>query len=90
VLAPVFSLPPARAVDARLVTGAAVFGVGWGLAGLCPGPAVVLLATGRPAVFAFVAAMLAAMAVEPVLERGVAMRRTVEPDAGGRAAPARR
>ncbi|WP_437908663.1 DUF6691 family protein [Sorangium sp. So ce327] len=56
---------PTRAdIDARLVAGAALFGVGWGLAGYCPGPALVSLATGSRAVLAFVAAMAAGMAIE--------------------------
>lgn len=56
-----FSLPQKTAVDGRLVGGAALFGVGWGLSGLCPGPAVVALLSGIPAVLAFFAAMLAGM-----------------------------
>ena len=56
-----FSLPTARAIDAPLLTGAAIFGVGWGLAGYCPGPAVASLASGRAAVMLFVAAMAAGM-----------------------------
>jgi len=56
-----FSLPAANAIDAPLLAGAAIFGVGWGLAGYCPGPAVVSLASGRLEVFVFVAAMLAGM-----------------------------
>jgi uncharacterized protein len=55
--APSFSWPPPASVDARLVVGAAIFGVGWGLAGYCPGPALVSLATLTPAVVIFVAAM---------------------------------
>ena len=59
-------LPGARShggVNARLLAGAAVFGVGWGLAGICPGPAGVDLATLRPGIVAFVAAMLVGMVV---------------------------
>ena len=56
-----FQLPAAKAIDAPLISGAAIFGVGWGLAGYCPGPAIVSLASGRLPVFAFVAAMLAGM-----------------------------
>lgn len=62
VLAAAWDLPARRDVDARLVTGAALFGVGWGLAGLCPGPALTALASGEPAVLLFVAAMLAGIA----------------------------
>jgi uncharacterized protein len=58
-----FSLPHAKRVDLALVLGAAVFGVGWGLGGFCPGPALVSVVTGASPVVAFVVAMLAAMAV---------------------------
>src|SRR3712207_3423800 len=61
VLADEFELPTKKDVDARLLAGAAVFGIGWGLAGFCPGPAVTALATGLTPVFAFVAAMVAGM-----------------------------
>lgn len=56
-----FSLPTARDVDAPLVLGSAMFGVGWGLAGICPGPAVTALVSLEPKIFVFVAAMLAGM-----------------------------
>jgi uncharacterized membrane protein YedE/YeeE len=56
-----FSLPTATAVDAPLLLGAAIFGVGWGMAGYCPGPAVVSLASGRVSVIVFVVSMLAGM-----------------------------
>jgi uncharacterized membrane protein YedE/YeeE len=59
--APGFSLPTATAIDAPLLSGAVIFGVGWGLAGYCPGPAVVSLASGRSAIFIFVLAMLSGM-----------------------------
>ena len=51
---------PARnnRVDARLVAGAAIFGVGWGLSGYCPGPAIVSLGSGAHSALAFVAAMI--------------------------------
>jgi uncharacterized membrane protein YedE/YeeE len=58
-----FQLPPAGAVDARLLVGATTFGVGWGLVGFCPGPAVAALSLGAPSAFVFVAAMLAGMAL---------------------------
>lgn len=56
-----FSLPASTRIDLRLLAGAAIFGIGWGLAGYCPGPAVVSLASGRPSVFLFVLSMLAGM-----------------------------
>jgi len=54
-------LPKVRTVDRRLLVGGLVFGVGWGLAGFCPGPALVALASGLPAAWIFVAAMAAGM-----------------------------
>lgn len=63
LFAPAFQIPAARAIEARLLIGAAIFGIGWGLAGLCPGPALAGL-TIEPGGFGlFVAAMLAGMAV---------------------------
>lgn len=61
VLADGFSLPTKTVLDERLLGGAALFGVGWGLSGFCPGPAVAALVTGLTPVFAFVAAMAAGM-----------------------------
>jgi uncharacterized protein len=56
-----FSLPVAKTIDAPLLTGAGIFGIGWGLAGYCPGPAVVSLASGRRGVLIFVVAMSVGM-----------------------------
>jgi uncharacterized membrane protein YedE/YeeE len=56
-----FELPTRRDLDAELLGGAALFGVGWGLAGFCPGPALAALPQGVAGVFAFVLAMLAGM-----------------------------
>jgi uncharacterized membrane protein YedE/YeeE len=61
LFAPAFSLPGSRAIDARLVGGAALFGIGWGLAGFCPGGALPAIGTFEPAVFLFLAAMGAGM-----------------------------
>jgi uncharacterized membrane protein YedE/YeeE len=63
------ALPGRRDIDARLVGGAALFGIGWGLAGFCPGPAVAALSTGLPEVSAFVLAMLAGMGLYKVIFR---------------------
>lgn len=61
---------PARSdVDRRLVLGSLVFGAGWGLGGLCPGPALASLATGSGKVAVFVLSMLAGMAVFAIIER---------------------
>lgn len=54
-----FQIPSLTRVDARLLSGAAVFGAGWGLAGFCPGPAITAAALMRGEVFVFLAAMLA-------------------------------
>lgn|GEM_PF-15143 len=56
-----FHVPTRRDIDTRLVLGSVLFGAGWGLAGYCPGPALVSLASGRATVVVFVAAMLAGM-----------------------------
>lgn len=64
-----FHLPQATALDARLIGGAATFGLGWGLAGYCPGPAFASLSLGDPRSLAFVAAMLAALAATRRLAR---------------------
>ncbi|WP_235685810.1 MULTISPECIES: DUF6691 family protein [Corallococcus] len=78
---PVFSL---QRVDARLVGGAALFGVGWGLAGYCPGPALASLGQGGPALLVFVSSMLGGMA----LARWVAPERGAGDDARGQERPA--
>ena len=62
-------LPSATQIDRRLVGGGLLFGVGWGLAGICPGPALVLLGAGVPAGVIFTAAMLAGMGIFEWLER---------------------
>jgi uncharacterized protein len=74
-----FVLPTATAIDRRLLVGSALFGVGWGLAGFCPGPAVVSLGLGDTKVLVFVAAMLAGMAVFEVLEARRAKRASPAP-----------
>lgn len=60
-------LPTARRIDARLVTGAAIFGIGWGLAGYCPGPAITGLASGSLEPLIFVGAMIAGSQVARVI-----------------------
>lgn len=61
-------LPDAGSIDRRLVAGSLLFGVGWGLAGFCPGPALVSLGAGQPKAAAFVLAMLAGMIVFELAE----------------------
>ena len=62
-------LPTARRIDLRLVTGSVVFGIGWGVAGFCPGPGLVALGMGEIKAAVFVAAMLVGMGVFELLER---------------------
>ena len=62
-------LPKSTDIDRRLVVGGLVFGAGWGLAGFCPGPALVSLGAGQPKAAVFVVAMLAGMYVFELLER---------------------
>lgn len=62
-------LPKATQIDKRLVIGSLTFGVGWGLAGFCPGPGLVSMASGEVKGLVFVAAMVAGMAVFEWLER---------------------
>jgi hypothetical protein len=62
-LAGSFTLPTRTNLDSPLILGAALFGVGWGLVGFCPGPAVAAVVTGLPAVLGFVASMVAGMAL---------------------------
>ncbi len=61
-------LPTTTRIDRNLVVGSTLFGIGWGLAGLCPGPALVALGTGQAKAFVFVLAMLAGMGVFEWLE----------------------
>ena len=63
VFAPRFHMPTSTDIDAPLIVGASLFGLGWGLAGYCPGPAIASLASFDRDVLLFVAAMLAGMAL---------------------------
>jgi uncharacterized membrane protein YedE/YeeE len=71
LLAESFSLSSLTDIDARLVAGAALFGVGWGLGGFCPGPALVAIGAGVPAATVVVPSMLAGMLLH---DRWVATR----------------
>ena len=77
-----FHLPGTADLDLRIILGPAIFGVGWGLVGFCPGPALTALGFGAPTALLFVAAMLAGM----VLARWIANR----PSLSGLATPADR
>jgi uncharacterized protein len=63
-----FRLPIKSKIDPPLVVGAAIFGVGWGIGGFCPGPALAALGTGAPAVIVFVIAMIAGQSLAGRLE----------------------
>jgi hypothetical protein len=72
VMADRFHLPTSRVIDTRLLGGSAVFGIGWGIAGFCPGGALPALGTGTPAVFIFVGALLVGI----LLARAITTKRT--------------
>ena len=67
VLASGFDLPKVTKTDPRLMTGAAMFGLGWGLVGFCPGPAIVALASGSSDVMIFVGAMIVGFVIIDVV-----------------------
>jgi uncharacterized protein len=73
ILSPRFMIPSRRDIDARLLVGAGIFGVGWALGGFCPGPGIASLASGAPSVLVFVVTMLMgnllAARMEPSIER---------------------
>ncbi|MBW2423687.1 MAG: YeeE/YedE family protein [Deltaproteobacteria bacterium] len=79
--------PPAMAttstsggrVDARLIVGSALFGVGWGMAGFCPGPALASLVTGSSSAVLFVVSMLAGMGLYRVLASSALLREPPPP-----------
>ncbi len=60
---------PAPVLDRRLIGGAALFGIGWGLVGICPGPALSLISSGQPMILLFIAAMVAGILL---FDRGLA------------------
>ncbi len=63
ILADAFHWPTPNTIDAKLVFGSALFGIGWGLSGYCPGPALVSLGRGMSGTFIFVLAMCAGIAI---------------------------
>jgi len=69
VLASRFHLPEKKPISGALIGGAATFGVGWGLSGFCPGPALVSLVTARPSIVVFVASMGVGLALGGRLKR---------------------
>ncbi|MEO6985678.1 MAG: YeeE/YedE family protein [Paralcaligenes sp.] len=71
VFGKVLRLPHATAIDKRLLLGSTIFGAGWGLAGFCPGPAIVAMGSGHLKAVVFVSAMLAGMLVYEGIDRYV-------------------
>lgn len=69
LLAPEFQVPVATRIDRRLLIGATLFGAGWGLVGLCPGPALAVVTMAGPKALVFVAAMVAGMVARDRLAR---------------------
>ena len=67
VLAGTFQVPTANRIDLKLVSGSALFGIGWGLSGYCPGPALVALPLGNLGSYVFVGAMLVGMLAARIL-----------------------
>jgi uncharacterized membrane protein YedE/YeeE len=68
LLDPAFHLPAKRDLDARLIGGAAVFGIGWGIAGFCPGGALPAIGTFRSEVLVFVAALIAGIVIAKFIQ----------------------
>jgi uncharacterized membrane protein YedE/YeeE len=66
-----FQIRTRKDIDAKLLGGALLFGVGWGVAGFCPGPAVAALSTGLPQVLLFMAALLSGMILHRLVSRGL-------------------
>lgn len=69
-----FHLPTRTDIDFKLVAGAAIFGIGWGLGGYCPGPGIVAVASGAGTAVAFVAAMAVGMAFQHLVAKREAIR----------------
>jgi uncharacterized membrane protein YedE/YeeE len=64
-----FAIPAGAPIDTRLIAGAALFGVGWGMVGLCPGPAIAGLALGVPEIFIFTTAMFVGFSLYGLIDR---------------------
>lgn len=83
LLAARFFVPARRDLDARLLAGAALFGVGWALSGFCPGPGIAAIVVGSKSALVFVAAMiggnLLAARAEPAIARALERKRPSEP-----------
>ena len=69
LLAEKFFVPERSDIDSRLIAGSVIFGIGWGLAGLCPGPAIAALASMSPSILMFVVAMAVGQWIAARFER---------------------
>ncbi|MFM7122094.1 MAG: DUF6691 family protein [Fluviibacter sp.] len=63
------NLPTSRKIDLRLVLGSVLFGIGWGITGICPGPGLVLLGAGIPEGIVYIASLLAGMTLYSLIEK---------------------
>lgn len=63
------NLPSSRKIDERLIAGSVLFGIGWGVTGICPGPGLVLLGAGVPEGVIYMASLLAGMSLYSVIEK---------------------
>jgi uncharacterized membrane protein YedE/YeeE len=82
LFAEAFAVPAPGGVDRRLLVGSAVFGIGWGLAGYCPGPGIASLGSGGTQALVFVVAMLAGLFIGKQIEAALARRSDGAPTAG--------
>ncbi len=80
VFAEAFSVPTRKDIDPRLIGGAALFGLGWGLGGFCPGPALTAVASGKSSILIFVGAMIGGMLLHKWIS--ILARHTVPPSVG--------
>ncbi len=76
-------LPTNRRIDARLVFGSVIFGIGWGLSGICPGPAIAVLGFGSAKAAVFVAAMLVGMLIFEIADRLARRPAALDDEVGG-------
>lgn len=66
-----FHLPTRKDIDLRLIAGAAIFGLGWGWAGICPGPGIVAMTSGNINILTFIAFMLVGMGIFKLIENKI-------------------
>src|SRR5579872_3970626 len=76
-----FALPPRGAIDRRLIIGSVIFGVGWGLAGICPGPGIVDIGFLEPRALVFVAAVAVGMVIHQLAKLRGPAQKAIEQDA---------